>query len=256
MIKRNTSVQALDRALILLEIIALHENGIRLSDLARETDLAITTVHRLLTTLEGRSFVQLDPMTMHWHIGSKAFTVGISFSNWKNFIASAIPFMRRLRDITRETTNLGVLENGHVITVAQVESRELIRALAMPGGGTPVMNSGMGKSIVATWPDAEIEALVMRHGLRPLTAHSLRSMQEVHADINTIRSRGYAYDNEEFSNDMRCIAAVVWAPNGEPLGAISISAHIARMPLHKMDETGRLVKSIADELSSSLISHS
>lgn len=79
------------------------------------------------------------------------------------------------------------------------------------------MNSGMGKAIVATWPDDAIEALVARHGLRRLTGRSLRSMSAVREDIEAIRQRGYAYDDEEFTSGMRCVASVVWSATGEPL---------------------------------------
>ena len=245
------TVQSVDRALLLLEALALEAEGFRLSDLARQVGLAPSTTHRLLTALEHRGFAQFDPARTRWHVGRRAFAVGVAFSRWQSFIAAAMPYLSRLRDGTRETANLGILEDGEVMTVAQVESREIIRAIATPGGRAPVMNSGMGKAIVATWPDEAIEALVARHGLRPLTRHSLRSLAEVRAEIALIRARGYAYDNEEFTPGMRCIAAVIWSPSGEPLGGLSISALASRMPLAAMPAIGCKVRDLALELSRS-----
>ena len=242
------TVQAVDRALALLEALAARPEGTRLSDLAREAGLAPSTTHRLLTTLERRGFAQFDAASMRWHVGRRAFAVGVAFTRWQSFIAAAMPFLRRLRDATRETANLGVLEDGEVVTVAQVESREIIRAIAAPGGRTPVMNSGMGKAIVATWPDAAIEALVARHGLRPVTARSLRTPEAVRAEIALIRRRGYAFDDEEFTPGLRCVAAVVWAPTGEPLGALSVSALSARLAPAEMPALGTRVRALAREL--------
>ncbi len=242
------TVQAVDRALALLEALALHPEGVRVTHLARAEGLAPSTAHRLLTTLERRGFAQLDPATTRWHVGRRAFAVGIAFTRWQSFIAAALPFLRRLRDISRETANLGVLDDGEVLTVAQVESREITRAIAPPGGRTPVMNSGMGKAIVATWPDAAIEALIDRHGLRPATPRSLASLEAVRAEIARIRAQGHACDNEEFRPGMRCVAAVVWSPLGEPVGAISISALAARLPVGEMPVMGAKVRRIADEL--------
>lgn len=222
--------------------------GSRLSDLAREAGLAPSTTHRLLTTLERNGFAQLDPVSTRWHVGRKAFAVGVAFTNWQSFIAAAMPFMRRLRDATRETANLGVLDDGEVITVAQVESREIIRAIAAPGGRAPVINSGMGKAIIATWPDEAIEALVERHGLRPMTRHSLRSLDDVREEITRIRRRGYAYDNEEFTPGMRCVAAVVWSASGEPLGGLSVSALTLRLSAAEMPAVGQKVRALALEL--------
>ncbi len=242
------SVQSVDRALMLLEALALQADGFRLSDLARQVGLAPSTTHRLLTALERRGFAQFDPAQTRWHVGRKAFAVGVAFTRWQNFIAAAMPFLRRLRDATRETANLGILEDGEVMTVAQVESREIIRAISAPGGRAPVMNSGMGKAIVSTWPDEAIEALVARHGLRQLTRQSLRSFDEVRAEIERIRERGYAYDNEEFTPGMRCIAAVVWSPNGEPVGGLSISALATRLQSAEMPAVGVKVRALALEL--------
>lgn len=246
--EKSGTVQSVDRALMLLEALATKPGGTRLSDLAREAGLAISTTHRLLVTLERNGFAQFDPVRTRWYVGRKAFAVGVAFANWQSFIAAAMPFMRQLRDATRETTNLGILEDGEVVTVAQVESREIIRAIASPGGRAPVMNSGMGKAIVATWPDAAIEALVARHGLRPLTRKSLRNMEEVRAEIMAIRARGFAYDDEEFTAGMRCVAAVVWSPAGEPLGGLSVSALTVRLAAGDMAALGARVRDQALEL--------
>lgn len=246
--EKTGTVQSVDRALMLLETLAQQSEGFRLSDLARQVGLAPSTTHRLLTALERRGFAQFDPLQTRWHVGRQAFAVGVTFSRWQNFIAAAMPFLRRLRDATRETANLGILQGGEVITVAQVESREIIRAIAAPGGRAPVMNSGMGKAIVATWPDDAVAALVARHGLRQLTRHSLRNPAEVTAEIERIRERGYAYDNEEFTPGMRCVAAVVWAPNGEPMGGLSISALATRLQPSEMPMVGARVRDLALEL--------
>ncbi|WP_068298277.1 IclR family transcriptional regulator [Pararhodobacter sp. CCB-MM2] len=236
------TVQSVDRALALLEALGGRAEGARLSDLAREVGLAPSTAHRLLTTLERNGFAQFDPNHTRWHVGRKAFSVGVAFGNWQSFIAAAMPFLRRLRDTTRETANLGILQESEVITVAQVESREIIRATASPGGRTPVLNSGMGKAIIATWPDDAIEALVDRHGFRPLTRHSLHDREALWSEIARIRKRGFAYDNEEFTRGMRCVAAVVWSPSGEPLGGLSVSALSLRLAQADMPALGARIR--------------
>lgn len=241
-------MQSVDRALALLEALAARPEGVRLSDLARSESLPPSTTHRLLTALEQRGFAQFDALTKHWHVGARAFIVGVAFTRWQSFIAASLPFLRRLRDVTRETANLGVLQEGEVVTVAQVESREIMRAIAAPGGRTPVMNSGMGKAIVATWPDPDIAALVIRHGLRPITANSLRNLEAVRREIVAIRAKGYALDREEFKPGMRCAAAVVWSAAAEPIGALSVSALAARMPEDKLPAMGELVAEVARDL--------
>lgn len=248
--KSTGTVQSVDRALAIMELLASYPDGARLTLLAKKTHLAPSTAHRLLTTLERRGFAQFDAVNSHWVVGRKAFAVGIAFTRWQSFIAAAMPFLRRLRDFSHETANLGILEEGEVITVAQVESREIIRAIASPGGRAPVMNSGMGKAIVATWPDEAILKFLERHGLQPTTRRSLRKIDDVMDEIATIRARGFAFDDEEFTYGMRCVAAVVWDPYSEPVGAISISALANRLPQTGMAVIGETVLHIANELTS------
>ena len=229
MAKEEGIVQSVDRALRLLEFIADPGPGTRLSDLAKRAGLAVSTTHRLLTTPERRGFVQHDPFSNSWAVGQRAHLIGESFSLHGNLVVPARPILRQLRDATRETANLGVIEAEEAVTIAQAESREIMRAIAPPGGRVPVLNSGMGKAIVATWPDDAIEHLVARQGLRPLTSRSLRSRSEVFDEIARIREQGYALDDEEYVIGMRCVAAVVWSDISEAVAALSVSGLAARV---------------------------
>ena len=139
---RSDRVRSVERALSLLEVLGEREEGFRLTDLATETGLSHSTVHRLLTTLEARRFIEFDRTENVWHVGRQAFAVGSAFVRQRNFVASALPFLRRLRDQTRETTNLGVIDDGEVVVLTQVESREIMRAITRVGGRVPMVTSG------------------------------------------------------------------------------------------------------------------
>lgn len=244
-------VQSVERALSLLERLARQEEGMRLSDLAAEAGLPVSTVHRLLTTLERRRYAQSDAEG-RWHVGRAAFAVGQAYSARRSFVAPAMPFLRQIRDATRETANLGILEDAEVVTICQAESREITRAIAPPGGRTPVLASGMGKAILATWDDAAVERLMDRAGIRPVTPRGLSSREAVREEIARIRARGYAVDDEEFVPGLRCVAAVVRDPSGEAACALSISGLAARMPPARVAEFGEVVKQAAARLTAVL----
>jgi IclR family transcriptional regulator, acetate operon repressor len=246
-------VQSVERALRILEHLARQSEGARLSDLARGLGLAVSTTHRLLTTLEKRGFAQASAESGLWHVGRRAYFVGSAYGRRVNYAAVALPYLRRLRDATRETANLGVLDDGEVITVAQVESREIMRAIAPPGGRAPVINSAMGKAMIAAWPDAAILDLIRRNGLQPLTATSLMRPEAVLAEIARIRLEGYAVDDEEFLPGMRCVAAAVLSAEGEPLFAISISGLAARVTQDRIARCGQTVRLIAQQLAATLM---
>lgn len=241
-------VQSVVRALSLLRLMAQGEGGARLSDLARAAGLPVSTAHRLLTTLEQQGFAQFHPSDSAWHVGRDAFSTGMAYGRRLSFVAPALPLLRRLRDATRETANLGILDDDHLVTVSQVESREIRRALSPPGRRVPVFSSAMGKAILATWRDEDVLALAERTGLPPLTSKSLRSPQAAMEDIARTRARGWALDDEEFNLGMRCLAAVVWSPQGEAACAISISGAATRLPADRLDQMGERVAQAAAQL--------
>lgn len=245
---RDGGVQSVERALMLLEVLGAREAGCRLTDLARATGLSPSTVHRLLTTLEKRRFVQFDRSDGRWQVGRQAFSVGTGFLRKRNVVAPALPFLRQLRDATRETANLGVMEDGEILTLAQAESREIMRAIAPVGGRVPATASAMGKAILATYDTREMDVFLARHPLRPLTSHSILTRQAFLDELATIRRRGHAYDNEEFMLGLRCVAAVVYNHMQEAAFAISISGLAARMTDERLPALGELVATTAARL--------
>ncbi|MFK4587688.1 DNA-binding IclR family transcriptional regulator [Bradyrhizobium diazoefficiens] len=164
---RDGGVQSVDRALSILETLAEDDEGYRLSDLAVRTGLSASTVHRLLATLESRRFVQFDRAESKWHVGVRGFTVGASFARRRNFSTQAIPYLRKLRDLTRETANLAVVDDEFIIVLTRMESREIMRSLTQVGGRVAMVTSGVGKAVLATYSDEDVGAVIRHHGMPP-----------------------------------------------------------------------------------------
>src|SRR5258705_13099865 len=134
---KDGGVQSVDRALLIIETLAEDDEGYRLTDLAVRTGLSPSTVHRLLTTLEKRRFVQFDREESMWHIGAQSFAVGSTFVRRRNFVAQALPYLRKLRDQTRETANPAVADHDAMVSLTRVETRENTRAANKAGGRLP-----------------------------------------------------------------------------------------------------------------------
>jgi IclR family acetate operon transcriptional repressor len=249
---KGGAVQSVDRAMLLLEALGEDEEGYRLTDLAIRTGLSPSTAHRLLTTLEKRRFVAFDQSDNMWHIGRQSFAIGSAFIRRRNFVAPALPFLRRLRDLTHETANLGIVDDGEVIVLTQVESREIMRAITKVGGRVPMVTSGIGKAILATYADEEVVAIIQRHGMKRLTPKSVVRAGELRNTLETVRRDGYAIDDQEFLMGLRCVAAVVYNDQAEALAAISVSGLASRVPQERVPELGRLVRDTARELTLAL----
>lgn len=249
---RKGNVQSVDRALTILEVLGEDEEGYRLTDLAARTGLSPSTVHRLLSTLEQRRFVQFDQTDGMWHVGRQSFAIGSGFVRRRNFVAPALPILRRLRDQTRETANLGVVDEGEVVILTQVESREIVRAITKVGGRAPMVTSGLGKSILATYSDEDVAALVKRRGMRRATSKSVVRASELRDVLQVIRHQGYALDDEEFIAGLRCVSAVVYDAQSEALAAISVSGLATRMADARLPGLGQLVRDAACDLTEAL----
>jgi IclR family acetate operon transcriptional repressor len=236
------AVQSLLRAINLLEALAEDDEGYRLIDLAKRTGLSTSTTHRLLTTLEQKRFVQFDRDNNLWHIGVQCFSIGSAFGRRRNLSLLAQPIMRRLRDLTGETVNLALADQGGAVFLLQVESRELMRAMARPGSRAPLQCTAVGQAILGAMSPQDLEhelaAILPQHGLPRLTPNSIARPTKLHEALDEMRKLGYAVDNEENALGLRCVAAPIYNELGRPFAAISISGPTVRVTPARVAELG------------------
>ncbi len=249
---RDVGVQSVDRALSIIETLAEDDEGYRLSDLAIRTGLSTSTVHRLLATLESRRFVQFDRSELKWHVGARSFTVGATFARRRNFSTQAVPYLRKLRDLTRETANLAVVDDEFIIVLTRMESREIMRSLTKVGGRVAMVASGVGKAVLATYSDEDVSAIIRHHGMPRLTEKSIVRPSDLFKELAKVRRDGYAIDDEEACMGLRCIASVVFNDCGEPLAAISVSGMTGRLTDDRLPMLGQTVREVAAELTVAL----
>jgi IclR family acetate operon transcriptional repressor len=241
--EQNT-VQALDRALGILSAVA-GGAGQTLTELAQATGQAPATVYRALITLEGHGMVELDPAGQLWHIGPGAWRVGSAFLRRTSLAERARAPMQALMRETGETANLGIAQADQVLFLSQVETHSAIRAFFPPGTVSPMHVSGIGKALLAWAPEAQLVRLIAR-GLPGFTPRSLTSEDALRADLQAVRARGFALDDEERTEGMRCIAAPIFNGFGEPVAGLSVSGPVFRLPDGRIDPVGALVRDAAD----------
>lgn len=246
------SIQAVQRALHLLDLLSQQDEGARLGDLAERSGLAPSTVHRLLTTMEEQRFVQFSPAEGVWHVGQASYRVGMAFTRRGTMAGLAQPLLRRLRDSTRETVNLAAVEAGEIVMLSQIEGRDILRALARPGGHVGMTSSSLGKAILAYYPEAEIERVIQRFGLPRITPRSIVRPADLTTELARIRSRGFALDDEEVQVGLRCVAAAIFDAAGDAIGAVSVSGPAPRLPDARIADLGPLVAETAAAITEAL----
>ncbi|BAQ67677.1 IclR family transcriptional regulator [Rhodovulum sulfidophilum] len=243
----QNTVRALDRAMGLLTALS-ETKGLTLSELAALSNQSPATVYRVLITLQGHDIVELEEEAQRWHVGPGAFRIGSGFLRRTNVAERSRGAMQALMRATGETANLGVEDRDEVLFLTQVETHETIRAFFSPGTRGPMHCSGIGKALLAFLPAARVAAILETQGLPGFTPRSITSETGLHADLDRTRARGYAIDDQERAEGMRCIAAPIFNAHGEPIAGLSVSGPAFRIPLDAADGIGAEVRAAADRV--------
>ena len=250
--ERSDQVQSLVRALAIVNRLAAADEGATLTEVAQQVGLSPSTAHRLLTTLEQERYVRFDAERRLWSVGVQAFVAGSAFLKTRSLVPAARPHMRALMEESEETVNLAVEDQAEAVYLSQVECRQMMRAFARPGGRVPLHCSSVGKALLSAMPDADVARVLHRHGLARVTIKTLTTTPALREDLARARTRGYAIDDEEHAVGLRCIAAVVFNEAADPLGALSLSGPMARIPDERIPLLGDLVRRTADAVTAQL----
>ncbi len=241
-------IQSLDRALNVLDCLT-EKPGMTLSEIAEKLEQAPATIYRVLSTYENRNIVEMNPNSQEWFIGSESFRLGSAFLRRSGVVERARPYMRDLMEETGETANLGTQVQGDVMFLSQVETHANIRAFFPPGTKSPLHASGIGKALLAHAEPAKIETYLKQKELQSFTSKTFSDPVALHQELLKVKAQGFAFDDEEKSTGMRCIAAPIFNFYGEAVAGISISGPSIRLPLERIDEVSTIVMTKAALLS-------
>lgn len=241
----QVTIQALDRAVAILRVLAEGE-GMSLTELAEASGQAPATVYRVLSTFEAHGLVEVQPATQLWFVGQEAFRIGSAFLGRSSLVEQARGVMHALMAETGETANLAIADGGQVVFISQVETHEPIRAFFRPGTRGPIHASGIGKALLAYLPAEAVARIVRERGLPAFTPRTITDPERLVAEMAATRARGWAIDDEERTEGMRCIAAPIFNEFREAVAGVSISGPIGRMAVGR--DFGPRVREAADRI--------
>ena len=247
----NTTVRSLDRGMQILGALA-EGDGISLSELSERADQSSATTYRVLSTLQTRDIVQFEEHTQLWFVGAGAFRIGSVFLNRTNILQCSRPVMQNLMRLIGETANLGIERDDWVLFVSQVESSQTIRAFFPPGTRNPMHASGIGKTLLANFPEDRVGKIIKEQGLERFTDSTITDPDHLFTELAMIRRKGYAVDDEERTEGMRCIAAPIFDAYGDPIAGLSVSGPTFRIPKNATSRIGEIVAEAALEVTKKL----
>lgn len=249
----QSSVQSLDRAFDLLEALCRARNGMSIGALSAETGLHKSTVHRLLSSMCTRGYVQRDAETSVYRAGMRLCELSSYIVDNLDIVERARAALDRLERQTDETVHLVMRDDKDIVYIHKVDNgSSAIRMFSRIGMRLPLYCTGVGKAILATWDKDEVREIWLTSHVRPWTEHTIVNEQEFYREIDKVRQLGYALDNEENELGVRCIAAAIPDYRGRASYAISLSAPVTRMTDQRVAELKAPLMAARDEIARAL----
>jgi IclR family transcriptional regulator, acetate operon repressor len=222
------SVQSVDRALTLLEVLAQSTGGTALTDLAARSGLNISTCHHLLATLVKWGYVAKVP-ARRYALGARGLYLGQAFLKQVDLPRRAQPFIERISEETGETVHLAVLQGDAIITLVRREGRHAVRVdTGALGASDAAHATATGKAMLAWLPEGEIRRILALRGMAAFTSATITNPDAFVREMQLVRRHGHALDREEFQPGVVCVGAAIRNHLGALIGAISASAPTQR----------------------------
>ena len=179
-------IQVLDRAFQILDNLEANRAGLGLSELAERLQMHKSTAHRLVMVLESNRFVEREAESGKYRLGPRLTQLGMSALSRRDLYSAARPFMTYLVEKTGETAHLGVLRDGEVVSLFNVESGQNLRTPVTVGARSPVHCSSLGKAMLAFQPPLEIEAFLRGRTFRAYTRNTITGSIRLKQDLRDI----------------------------------------------------------------------
>lgn len=245
-----STIQSLDRGLVLLETVGQSTHPVPLSELTVVLKIDQSSVYRLANTLKRRGF--LAQVQGGYVLGA---------SSWR--LANAFHWSSSLRELAREhlvvlaaevgeTAHISIRVGRQSLSVHDELTHKPVAVVLRPGRSEPLHSTAMGKALLADFDLPQLQELFGAEPLPAFTPRTICSLPELAEECRRTRERGFAMDDREMFETIRCVAAPLRDSSGEVIAAISVTAPIERLPLNKRPELGQQTLRIALEISAKL----
>ncbi|MFB9951903.1 IclR family transcriptional regulator C-terminal domain-containing protein [Rhizobium puerariae] len=249
--KNIAGTALIGKACDILEIIGNAPGSVGQAVLAEKTGIPRATLYRILAALISRGLVRADPLSQNYTLGFSFLELAQNAWSSSDLASIASVELRRLRDLTGETSYLAVQEGSHVLALGRFESAHDKRSNARLGALKPMHCTSQGKAILSHFSGAQLQQ-VLGGELTAFTDKTITDPDQLRAHLSIVRARGYAMDDEEIVLGTRCVGAAILDPEGKPLAAISVAGPTFRMGLERAEQLGKELAEAAKRISAQL----
>jgi DNA-binding IclR family transcriptional regulator len=250
--RNATQIKSVVRTLTLIEALSAHPGGASITALAVELSLPKSSVFRMLNTLLDFGYVRQDPTTERYSLGPRLLRLAASVEHGSDVRTLAQPLLVELSKLTTETVHLALPVGDHMVYIDKIDSPRAVVMASRIGQQVPLHSSALGKAYLSALPPDERRAVVESLPLERHTERTLADVNALLADLQTCARRGFAIDNVENEEGVRCIGAAITDERQSPLAALSVSAPASRFSLSAARRLGPQCAATAARISREL----
>jgi IclR family transcriptional regulator, KDG regulon repressor len=244
---RNVSSTTL-KAFNVLEIVAAANQAMTISEVASQAGIDRSTAYRMLETLEEAGYISQDEATKRFKLSYKVISLSRNLMVDNEINSLFHRTLKTISDITQETVELSVLDGLQTVLVQQIKGAQRVNVAYQIGDRADLHCTSIGKCLLAYQDPLYVER-VIANGLVRRAVNTITHENEFRVELQKIRAQGYAFDNLELADDMRCVAVPVFESGGRVTRGFSISGPSTRFTLEKLEELKVPMLNSARELS-------
>jgi DNA-binding IclR family transcriptional regulator len=247
-----SGVKSAKRALEILEYLTRVQRTATFSDIAAALRYPRSSLHGLLGTLAEMGWVELDPAKRTYMLGIRAWEAGQAYLRALDLATRARPFMEHVRDELDETVQLTILDGHECVYIARLDGSHRLVTTYTVGGRVEAHPSAGGKALLACLSGEEFRRRYDGRTLERFTPATITTVDQLTAELEEIRRRGYSVDNEEYTVGVRCIALPAFDHNGDAVAAMSVSVPTVRFGPGEEEQALTLLRKATASLSQAL----
>lgn len=227
--KSDTVIQSVDRALRIIDCFCGNAIELGISEIAEKMELSKSTVFGLVNTLAMNGYLEQNEENKKYRLGIKLFELGNLVGSRMDLRKAAFPYCRKLSEDYKQGVHLAVRSGDEMIYIDKIDVPGLSIAYSYVGKRAQMYCTGVGKAILAYLPEEELKQYLEHTELKAMTPHTITDSDELQKELEQIRSRSFAMDDEEVEEGLKCVAAPIFDWRGAPVAAISSSGMASRM---------------------------
>jgi DNA-binding IclR family transcriptional regulator len=252
--KPYTKIQSVERAVAIMDTLSRsHETGLTLGQISQEIGINPSTAHHLLGTMVHAQMVEQDPATRHYRLGIHLIELGNAALSSTGLARIARPYLEKLWQSTGKSITLLLFHGVMRTAIFSTTSREILSVRPAPLELNTLHATGSGKLALAFLPERELQQFLQHARLARFTSATITDPEKLVAELAHIRDHGYALDNEEHGENVRCISTPIRDASGRVVGCFDLVFPIYDVSETQMQEWVKASLDCAQELAQQLI---